>query len=65
MTTPENQLIVKEFRLSDLAEEFKNHSRAEIERLQSTDTDFDENLYQQAVELVLRKLDQHNPKDDR
>ena len=64
MTTSENQLIVKEFRLSDLAEEFKNHSRAETERLQGTDTDFDENLYQQAVELVLRKLDQHNPKDD-
>jgi len=65
MTTSENQLIVKEFQLSDLAEEFKNHSQAEIERLQGTDTDFDESLYQQAVELVLRKLDQHNPKDDR
>jgi hypothetical protein len=63
MTTSENQPIVKEFRLSDLAAEFKNHSQAEIERRQSTGADFDENLYQQAVELVLRKLGQHHPRD--
>jgi hypothetical protein len=65
MTAAENQLIVREFRLSDLAEEFKNHSRAEMERLQSTDADFDENLYQQAIELVLRKLGQHTSRDTR
>ena len=51
--------LVQEFRLTSLAEEFEQHSQAEIERLGSDNPDFDENLYQEAVFLVLRKLSQH------
>ena len=51
--------LVHEFRLSSLAEEFEQHSQAEIEHLGSDNPDFDENLYQEAVSLVLRKLSQH------
>ncbi len=65
MTTSETQSVIQEFRLSDLAEEFTAQSSAEIERLRSTQPDFDESLYQQAVELVLRKLNQRDPRDIR
>ena len=65
MTTSDKQSIIQEFRLSDLAEEFTAQSSAEIERLRSTQPDFDESLYQQAVELVLRKLNQRDPRDIR
>lgn len=63
MTTSEDRSVMQEFRLSDLAEEFANHGKAEIERLRSDNPDFDEDLYQQAVALVLRKLSQHAPRE--
>lgn len=65
MTTADKQSVIQEFRLSDLAEEFTEHSRVEMERLRSAQPDFDESLYQQAVELVLRKLNQREPRDIR
>ena len=65
MTEPEKRSVIAEFRLSDLAEEFTTHSQAEIERLRSTRPNFDESLYQQAIELVLRKLAQRPPRDPR
>ncbi len=51
-----DQTLIKEFRLSKLAEEFEIHSQGEIERLRSDNPDFDEKLYQEAVSLVFRKL---------
>ncbi len=48
--------LVEKFRLTSLAAEFEQHSQAEIERLSSDTPDFDENLYHEAVSLVLRKL---------
>ena len=48
--------LIEEFRLTSLAAEFEQHSQAEIERLGSEQPDFDENLYHEAVSLVLRKL---------
>ena len=65
MTTADTQSVIQEFRLSDLAEEFTEHSSAEIEHLHSTQPDFDDTLYQHAVELVLRKLNQRDPRDIR
>ena len=65
MTTANKQSVIQEFRLSDLAEEFTEQSSAEIERLRSTQPDFDETLYQHAVALVLRKLNQRDPRDIR
>lgn len=65
MPTSDKQSVIQEFRLSDLAEEFTEHSGAEMERLRSAQPDFDESLYQQAVELVLRKLKQREPRDIR
>ncbi len=65
MTAANKQSVIQEFRLSDLAEEFTEQSSAEIERLRSTQPDFDETLYQHAVELVLRKLKQRGPRDIR
>ncbi len=59
MAAAKNTALVQEFRLTSLAEEFEQHSQAEIERLRSNNPDFDENLYQEAVSLVLRKLSQH------
>ena len=59
MATAKDTTLVKEFRLTSLAEEFERHSQAEIERLRSDNPDFDESLYQEAVSLVLRKLNQH------
>jgi hypothetical protein len=61
--TPLPQSLVREFRLSSLAEEFENHSRAEIERLRTSQSDFDERPYQEAVALVLRKLSQRESRD--
>jgi hypothetical protein len=65
VSTSDKQSVIQEFRLSDLAEEFTEQSSAEIERLRSTQPDFDETLYQHAVELVLRKLNQRDPRDIR
>ena len=59
MATAKDTTLVKEFRLTSLAEEFERHSQAEIERLRSDNPDFDESLYQEAVSLVLRKLSQN------
>ena len=59
MAEEKDTAIVKEFQLSSLAEEFEQHSQAEIERLRSDTPDFDENLYAEAVALVLRKLSQN------
>jgi hypothetical protein len=56
MSTSPQPPVIQRFRVIDLAEEFLNHSRAEIDRLHDTGPDFEESLYQQAVELVLRKL---------
>lgn len=55
----DSPVIVRQFRLSDPAEEFVHYSQVEAERLQLDDPQFDESLYQQAVELVLRKFKQH------
>ena len=63
MATSSQSLVIQRFRVINLAEEFRNHSRAEIERLHDTGPDFEESLYQQAVELVLRKL-QHSAGGD-
>lgn len=63
MTAANEHSIMKEFRLVDLAQEFTEQTNAELERLRSTQPDFDENLYQCAVELVLRKLSQRDPRD--
>ena len=63
MPSSSQPLVIQRFRVIDLAEEFLNHSRMEIERLRNTGPDFEENLYQQAVELVLRKL-QHSAGGD-
>lgn len=57
--------VIKEFRLSNLADEFTEHCSAEIERLRSTQPAFDETLYQRAIELVMRKLNQRDPRDIR
>ena len=40
-----------------LAEEFLSQSQVERDQLQHTEPDFKEQLYQHAVELVLRKLE--------
>ena len=48
--------LIEKFRLTSLAEEFEQHSQAEIERLGSDNPDADEQLYHEAVSLVLRKL---------
>jgi hypothetical protein len=59
MPTLPQPLVIQRFQVVDLAKEFLNYSRVEIERLHNTRPDFEESLYQQAVELVLRKL-QHS-----
>ena len=63
MANADDQTLIKEFRLSKLAEEFEIHSQAEIERLHSDNSDFDEKLYQEAVSLVFRKLSQNEPNE--
>ena len=59
MPSDNTNVLVQEFRLNNVAAEFEKHSQAEIERQQSIETDFDENLYQEAVALVLKKLSHH------
>lgn len=54
--TTKEPALVEEFRLTSLAAEFEQHSQAEIERLGSDNPDADEQLYHEAVSLVLRKL---------
>jgi hypothetical protein len=63
VTRSEHGPILRGFRLHHIAEEFENHSRAEIERLRGSDPDFDEQLYQQAIDLVLRKLSQYTARE--
>lgn len=57
--TAKEPSLVEEFRLTNLAAEFEQHSQAEIERLGSENPDFDEPLYYEAVSLVLRKLSRY------
>ena len=57
--------IIQTFQLSDLAQEFIRHSTAEIERLRSAQPEIDESLYEQACELVLRKLKHRDQRDIR
>ena len=59
MPSDNTDVLVQEFRLNNVEAEFEKHSQAEIERQQSTENDFDENLYQEAVALVLKKLSHH------
>ena len=40
----DDQALIKEFRLSKLAEEFEIYSQAEIERVRGDNPDFDEKL---------------------
>ena len=61
MANADDQILIKEFRLSKLAEEFEIYSQAEIERLRGDNPGFDEQLYQEAVALVFRKLSQNEP----
>ncbi len=56
MTHTEERPILEGFRLRDPAEEFEEYCQVELERLRSSGTDFDEDLYREAVRLVLRKL---------
>jgi hypothetical protein len=63
MPTSPQPLMIPRFRVIDLTEEFLDHSRVEIERLHNTGPDFNADLYQQAVELVQRKL-QHSATGD-
>jgi hypothetical protein len=48
--------IMQPFPPIRLEEEFLRQSQVERDQLQPTVPDFDEQLYQHAVELVLRKL---------
>ena len=59
MPLDNTNVLVQDFRLNNVAAELEKHSQAEIERQQSTENDFDENLYQEAVALVLKKLSHH------
>ena len=63
MKTSDKRPIIQAFHLSDLAHEFTRQSTAEIERLRSVQPDFDEGLYQQARDLVLRKLKHRDSRD--
>ena len=56
VTAAKEPSLIEEFRLTSLAAEFEQHSQAEIERLGDENPDFDEQLYHEAVSLVLRKL---------
>ncbi len=60
-----DETIIKEFRLSKLAEEFEIHSQGVIERLRRDNADYDEKLYQEAVSLVFRKLSQNEQNETR
>ncbi len=57
--------IIHIFQISDLTQEFIHHSTTEIERLRSAQPDLDESLYEQACELVLRKLKHRAQRDIR
>jgi hypothetical protein len=63
MPTLPQSLVIQRFQTVDLAKEFLNYSRVEIERLHNTGPDFEESLYQEAVDLVLRRL-QHSAGGD-
>ena len=63
--TSEQRPIIQTFDLRDLAHEFTRQSTAEIERRRSLEPDFDEALYQQARDLVLRKLKHRESRDAR
>lgn len=65
MTTADQRPIIQTFDLSDLAREFTRQSTAEIERRRSLEPDFDEALYRQACDLVLRKLKHRESRDAR
>ncbi len=41
-------------------DEFKEYTREEADRLHNSDGEFDDTLYWQAVDLVLRKLESRN-----
>jgi hypothetical protein len=53
---PSSSPVMHPFPPLHLAEEFLRHSQVEHDQLQHTVPDFGEQLYQHAVELVLRKL---------
>ena len=59
------ETLIREFRLSKLAEEFEIHSQGEIERLRRDNADYEEKLYQEAVSLVFRKLSQNEQNETR
>ena len=54
---PSSSPVMHPFPPLHLAEEFLRHSQVERDQLQHTVPDFDEQLYQHAVELVLKKLE--------
>ncbi len=41
-------------------DEFQEFAKAEEKRLRSSDSDFDKDIYQQAVKLVMHKLEPSN-----
>lgn len=41
-------------------DEFREFAKAEKKRLRSSDSDFDKDIFQQAVKLVMQKLDPSN-----
>ncbi len=47
----------KRFTRKSSVDEFQEYAKAEEKRLRSSDTDFDADTFQQAVELVLQKLE--------
>ena len=57
MTTTDDELLVKAFKVRSSADAFEDYARAEIERLRETEAAFDEELYDKAVHLVLARLE--------
>jgi hypothetical protein len=47
----------KHFTRRNAVDEFREYTHAELQRLRGSDSDFDEALYRQAMELVLSKLE--------
>ncbi len=54
--------ILAEFRLKNAADSFRAYSQETLEQLRDSGKNFDEALYQAAIEMVLGKLE-HKPND--
>jgi hypothetical protein len=56
--------VLAEFRLKNAADTFRNYCQETLEQAQDSGKPFDESLYQEAVALVLSKLDQKQQHDN-